>query len=119
MNVVMAMEDVKKPYVCIKEDKIAELDAEITFKQKRLDDIDHKIERMDEKLDKLNENMNKIIIASNQSDNNIEKRLVALETKTNENEKAVQDNRNRFTLIISAITIFFTALTFIFNFILR
>ena len=28
------MVDAKTPYVCIKEDKIAELDAEITFKQK-------------------------------------------------------------------------------------
>ncbi len=99
--------------------QIAELKSEIKFKEKRLDDIDHKIERMDEKLDKLNENMNKIIQQSIQSDNDIEKRLVAMETKLKENEKAVQDNRNRFTLIISVITIFFTALTFIFNFLLR
>ena len=113
------MTDAKQPYVCIKEDKLAELDAEITFKQKRLDDIDHKIERMDEKLDKLNENMNEIIQQSIQSDNDIEKRMVAMETKLQENEKAVQDNRNRFTMIISLITIFFTALTFIFNFILH
>jgi len=63
--------------------------------------------------------MNKLIVQSNKDDNAIEKRLVALETKTKDNEKAVQDNRNRFTLIISAITIFFTALTFIFNFMLK
>ena len=98
---------------------IAELQSELKFKEKRIDDIYNKIEKMDEKIDKLNENMNKIIQQSIQSDNDIEKRLVAMETKINENEKAVQDNRNRFTLIMSAITIFFTALTFIFNFLLH
>ena len=98
---------------------ITELQSEIKFKEKRIDDIYNKIEKMDEKIDKLNENMNKIIQQSIQSDNDIEKRLVAMETKINENEKAVQDNRNRFTLIISGITIFFTALTFIFNFLLH
>jgi len=113
------MEDVKTPYICIKEDKIAELDAEITFKQKRLDDIDRKIEKMDEKIDKLNENMNKLIVQSNKDDNAIEKRLVALETKTKDNEKAVQDNRNIFTIIISVVVAFFTILTFIFNFLIK
>ena len=106
-------------YICIKEDKLAELDAEITFKQKRLNDIDHKIERMDEKIDRLNDSINKLIVKSQQDDNLIERRLVAMETKLHENEKAVQDNRNRFTMIISAITIFFTALTFLFNFMLK
>lgn len=106
-------------YMCIKEDKIAELDAEISFKQKRLNDIDHKIERMEEKIDKLNENMNKLIVQSQKDDSLLEKRLVAMETKLLENERAVQDNRNRFTLIISLITVFFTALTFIFNFMLK
>ena len=67
----------------------------------------------------MNENINKLIVKSNKGDAELEKRLVAMETQLRENEKAVQDNRNRFTMIISAITIFFTALTFIFNFILR
>lgn len=106
-------------YICIKEDKLAELDAEISFKQKRLNDIDHKIERMDEKIDRLNDSINKLIVKSQQDDNLIERRLVAMETKLKENEKAVQENRNRFTMIISLITIFFTALTFIFNFLLH
>lgn len=106
-------------YICIKEDKLAELEAEVTFKQKRLDDIDRKIEKMDEKMDQLNESINKLIVKSQQDDNLIERRLVAMETKLHENEKAVQENRNRFTMIISLITIFFTALTFIFNFLLH
>ena len=79
------MTDVKTPYVCIKEDKIAELDAEITFNQKRLDDIDHKIEKMDEKIDKMNENINKLIVKSNKGDAELEKRLVAMETQLREN----------------------------------
>ena len=106
-------------HLCIKEDKLAELEAEINFKQKRLNDIDRKIERMDEKIDRLNDSINKLIVKSQQDDNLLERRLVAMETKLLENEKAVQENRNRFTMIISLITIFFTALTFIFNFLLR
>ena len=106
-------------YICIKEDKIAELEAKNGFKEQRINELIIDQRRMEEKIDKLNDNMNKLILQSNKDDSAIEKRLVAMETKLKENEKAVQDNRNRFTLIISVITIFFTALTFIFNFLLR
>lgn len=104
-------------YICIKEDKLAELDAEISFKQKRLNDIDRKIERMDEKIDRLNDSINKLIVKSQQDDNRMEQRLVALETKSAENEKAIQDNRNRFTIMVSVIVGFFSILTFIFNYV--
>ena len=122
---VMTMTDVNPP--CAEHEEqiqnnrrnITELQSEIKFKEKRIDDIYTKIEKMDEKIDDLNKNMNKLIQASMKSDADIEKRIVAMETKIRENERAVQDNRNRFTLIISVITIFFTALTFIFNFILH
>ena len=98
---------------------ITELQSEIKFKEKRIDDIYTKIEKMDEKIDDLNKNMNKLIQASMKSDADLEKRLVAMETKLRENEKAVQDNRNRFTIILSAVIVFFTALTFILNFIIK
>lgn len=104
-------------YICIKEDKLAELDAEISFKQKRLNDIDRKIERMDEKIDRLNDSINHLIVKSQQDDNRMEQRLVALETKSAENEKAIQDNRNRFTIMVSVIVGFFSILTFIFNYV--
>lgn len=113
------MEISSSEHFCLKEDKLAELDAEITFKQKRLNDIDHKIERMDEKIDTLNDSINTLILKSQQDDSVLERRLVAIETQNKEHEKAINDNRNRFTLIISFMTIFFTVLTFVFNFLIR
>ena len=99
--------------------KIERLESKSEFKEHRLDEIDKKIERMDKKIDALGDSINKLILQSNKGDNLLEKRLVAIETELETNKKAVQDNRNRFTLIISVITIFFTALTFIFNFLIR
>ena len=98
---------------------IQSLKTRADYKDKRLDELDIKIEKMSEKLDKMNDNINKLIQASMKSDADLEKRLVAMETKIAENDKAVQDNRNRFTIILSMVVVFFTALTFIFNFLLR
>ena len=106
-------------YICIKEDKLAELDAEVSFKQKRLNDIDRKIEKMDEKLDKVSASINKLMIQSQKDDSVLEKRLVAIETENKQHAKAIQDNRNRFNTMLSVVIVFFTILTFIFNFILK
>ena len=113
-------------YDCIHEDLIQSHSTDIQslktradYKDKRLDNLDNKIEKMSEKLDKMNDNINKLIQASMKSDADLEKRLVAMETKIAENDKAVQDNRNRFTIILSMVVVFFTALTFIFNFLLK
>ena len=98
---------------------IESLKTRADYKDKRIDDLYEKIEKMNEKLDKMNDNINKLIQASMKSDADLEKRLIAMETKIAENDKAVQDNRNRFTIILSMVVVFFTALTFIFNFILK
>lgn len=122
----MVMSEMSVQYDCVHEDLIASHSTDIEslktradYKSKRLDDLDLKIEKVNEKLDKMNDNINKLIQASMKSDADLEKRLVAMETKIAENDKAVQDNRNRFTIILSMVIVFFTALTFIFNFILR
>lgn len=99
--------------------KIERLEARADFKDKRMDEIDKKIERIDNKLDQLNTNINALILKSNKEDNKLEQRLIAIETNLQSNKDAIQDNRNRSTLIISVVTIFFTALTFIFNFLIR
>ena len=98
---------------------IESLKTRADYKDKRIDDLYEKMEKMEEKLDKMNDNINKLIQASMKSDADLEKRLIAMETKIAENDKAVQDNRNRFTIILSMVVVFFTALTFIFNFLLR
>jgi len=113
-------------YDCVHEELIQSHSTDIQslktradYKDKRLDDLDNKLEKMNAKLDEMNRNMNSLLLQSTKDDSEIEKRLVAMETKLKENEKAVQDNRNRFTIILSVIVVFFTALTFIFNFILK
>ena len=99
--------------------KLTELEKEVDFKREKIDTMQMKIDEMDKKIDKINENVNKIVLASTKGDQDLELRLKAIETELETNKQALQDNRNRFTLIISVITIFFTALTFIFNFILH
>ena len=99
--------------------KIKELETKSQYKEARIDDLYNKIENMDKKIDQLNSNVNKLVLQSNKADNDLEQRLIAMETKIAENDKAVQDNRNRFTIILSVVVVFFTALTFIFNFILK
>lgn len=113
-------------YDCIHEDLIQSHSTDIQslktradYKDKRLDDLDVKLEKMNDKLDKMNENINALVLSSNKADNDLELRLKAIETELETNKQALQDNRNRFTAIISVITIFFTALTFLFNFILK
>ena len=113
-------------YDCIHEDLIQTQSRDIErlktrqeLKEKRIDDLYEKIDKMEEKIDRMNDNINKLIQASMKSDADLEKRLIAMETKIAENDKAVQDNRNRFTIILSMVVVFFTALTFIFNFLLH
>ena len=113
-------------YDCIHEDLIQTQSRDIErlktrqeLKEKRIDDLYEKIDKMEEKIDRMNDNINKLIQASMKSDADLEKRLIAMETKIAENDKAVQDNRNRFTIILSMVVVFFTSLTFIFNFLLH
>ena len=113
-------------YDCIHEDllqsqtkDLERLKTRADYKDKRIDELYLKMEKMEEKIDKMNENIQQLILKSNQGDTDLELRLKAIETELETNKQALQDNRNRFTMIISLITIFFTALTFIFNFILK
>ena len=96
--------------------KIERLETRADWKDQRLDEIDKKIEKMDEKIDQLLNGFNDLKLQSNNDDSQLELRLKAIETELEANKNAVQDYRNRFTLILSMITIFFTALTFILNY---
>lgn len=68
-------------YICIKEDKLAELEAKAEYKEKRIDELDKKMDRMDAKLDKLTETVNNIMLHSIQDDNNLNQRVTALESR--------------------------------------
>lgn len=68
-------------YICIKEDKLAELEAKAEYKEKRIDELDRKMDKIDGKLDKLTANVNNIMLHSIQDDNNLNQRVTALESK--------------------------------------
>lgn len=68
-------------YICIKEDKLAELEARAEYKEKRIDELDRKMDKIDGKLDKLTANVNNIMLHSIQDDNNLNQRVTALESK--------------------------------------
>ena len=68
-------------YLCIKEDKLAELEAKAEYKEKRIDELDKKMDRIDAKLDKLTENVNNIMLHSIQDDSNLNQRVTALESR--------------------------------------
>ena len=99
--------------------KIEALQVRADYKDQRIEELNDKITNIDAKIDLINQNINMLMLKSNKEDNKLEKRLVAIETELTANKKALQDSRNRFTMIISIVTIFFTALTFIFNFLIK
>lgn len=99
-------------YVCIKEDDIAKLEAEVKFKEKRIDEMNKKIDKMDDKIDTINENVNKIVQNSIQSDNNLEIRLTKIETDM-ANQK--DENKRRITMIGIALTIVTILINIYFN----
>ena len=117
------METVKQPYVCIKEEqlqkqsrKIERIDAELSYKKERLDELKKDNERMETKIDDIRECLNKMQVASNKNDSDLETRLVAIETKQQDLEEKVDNNKTdiekrtnqsyvKIGLIFSAITI--------------
>ena len=117
------METLKQPYVCIKEEqlqkqsrKIERIDAELSYKKERLDELKKDNERMETKIDDIRECLNKMQVASNKNDSDLETRLVAIETKQQDLEEKVDNNKTdiekrtnqsyvKIGLIFSAITI--------------
>ena len=104
-------------YVCIHEDQIRgqsiaieRLDAELSYKKEKLDDIKADNRRMEEKIDDIKEYLNKIILKSKTDDDKIENRLTALETE----QKVMEKENNKKLVVIGVIL---AILTFYFNYI--
>ena len=112
----------EKEYVCIEQEqlgnhgrKIAELEAEINFKEKRIDDLYSKIEKMEQKIDKLNENVNQLLIQSRQGDTDLELRLKAIETELAIQKQNSIDNHNRLSSILAVVGVGLTIITILIN----
>jgi predicted RNase H-like nuclease (RuvC/YqgF family) len=95
--------------------EIAELQTEIKFKEKRIDDIYLKIEKMEDKLDKLNDNVNKIILQSTKGDTDLELRLKAIETELQLQKQTAMDNHTRLSSLLAIVGVGLTIITILIN----
>lgn len=86
--------------------KLAELEAHVNYKDKRIDELIKDQKSMENKIDKIADNVNSLMLKSVQDDNNLNQRVTALESS--------QDAIYKF---LSVITVIFVILTFYFNFI--
>lgn len=113
----------KSDYVCIHEEQlqgqsrtIERLDAELTYKKERLDDLKEDNRRMEKKLDELSSDISEFISQSDTKDYALNERIIKIETRQQVQDEATKKNRDDFKLWLSIITIVFVILTFYFNF---
>ena len=104
-------------YVCIHEDQIRgqsiaieRLDAELSYKKEKLDDIKADNRRMEEKIDEIKKDINELMLKSKTDDDKLENRLTAIETE----QELMKEASNKKLAIIGVIL---AILTFYFNYI--
>ena len=95
--------------------EIAELQTEIRFKEKRIDDVYVKVEKMEEKIDRLNENVNTLILNSNKGDTDLELRLKAIETELAVQKEVTAQNHNRVSSLLAVVGVGLTIITILIN----
>ena len=89
---------------------IERLDAELSYKKEKLDDLKADNRRMEEKIDEIKEDINELMLKSKTDDDKIENRLTAIETE----QKVMREQSNKKIAIIGVIL---AVLTFYFNYI--
>ena len=104
-------------YTCIHEEQIQgqsraieRLDAELSYKKEKLDDLKADNRRMEEKIDEIKEDINELMLKSKTDDDKIENRLTAIETE----QKVMREQSNKKIAVIGVIL---AVLTFYFNYI--
>ncbi len=110
-------------HVCIREEQIQDqsraigrLDAELTYKKERLDDLKEDNRRMERKIDELSNDISDFISQSDSKDYELNERLIKIETRQEVQDEATKKNRDDFKLWLSIVAIIFAILTFYFNF---
>ena len=111
-------------YTCIHEEQIQgqsraieRLDAELSYKKEKLDDIKIDNRRMEEKIDDIKECVNELILKSKTDDEVLDKRILALETRQQVQDDLIEKNRAENNLKLYVVIVVFAVLTFYFNFI--
>ena len=95
--------------------KIAEVQTELKFKEKRIDDLYIKMEKVESKIDIMNENINQLILQSNKDDTQLELRLKAIETELALQKQTNIDNHNRVTILLALVGVGLTIITILIN----
>lgn len=72
---------------------IERIDAELSYKKEKLHELKEDNRRMEEKLDDIKDCLNKMQVASNKNDSELEVRLKATETKIDDLEEKVDNNK--------------------------
>ena len=96
---------------------IERLDAALSYKKEKLNDLKDDNRRMEEKLDDIQECLNKIVLKSTTDDEQLNNRLIAIETEQRVIKETADRNRADSNLKIAAVTVVFCILTFFFNFV--
>lgn len=98
---------------------IERIDAELSYKKEKLDDLKEDNRRMEEKLDDIKDCLNKMQLQSNKNDSELEVRLKAMETKVDDLDKKVDSNKDdidkRTNQAYVKVGLIFTAITIIIN----
>jgi uncharacterized coiled-coil protein SlyX len=74
---------------------IERLDAELTYKKERLDDLKEDNRRMEKKIDTMNSSLNKFINKSDTKDSELNTRLTIIETRLDEQDKTIKANEQQ------------------------
>lgn len=96
---------------------IERIDAELSYKKEKLQELKEDNRRMEEKLDDIKDCLNKIQVVSNKNDSELEVRLKATETKIDDLEEKVDNNKkdleNRTNQAYVKIGLIFTGITIV------
>lgn len=99
---------------------IERLDAELSYKKERLDDLKEDNRRMEKKIDDLSKNITDFITDSNQNDFELNNRLTKIETKIDEQDKAIKENKQesrdkfqKLALVVSIVVAVIAIMNFI------
>ena len=110
--------------------KTAELEAHASFKEQRISELIADNKRIESKIDNLTDTVNKVMLNSIKDDNDLNQRVLKLETKSDTQEKLLQeyeekakkqrdDERARTNLYLSGIGVAIAVLSFIFAYVLK
>lgn len=94
--------------------KIERLDAELTYKKERLDELKEDTRRMEKKIedvgksvDNMNESIHQFILDSKEEDSDIKNRVTALEQQNKDLMKQIEDDKKESNVRVNRLLVIF------------